>query len=569
MKKSTKYLVTAALPYANGPIHIGHLSGVYLPADVFVRFLRKKKKNVLFISGSDEHGVPIAIQAKKEKKTPKEIVNKYHYMIHDTFINFGIQFDNYSRTTTKIHYEISTSFFIKFHNKEEIFEKISYQYYDDKYEQFLSDRYISGICPHCKKEEAYGDQCEYCGSSLIPEDLINPKSTISGATPILKKTKHWYLPLNKYQEFLENWILIHHKKDWKVNVYGQAKSWLKKGLEPRPITRDLNWGVPVPIKKYKEKGKVLYVWFEAPIGYISSTIEWSKRNKIDWKSYWKDKKTKLIQFIGKDNIVFHCIIFPIILKAYNDGYILPDKILANEFLNLENRKISTSKNWAVWVHEYLVDFPNQQDALRYVLIANMPEKKDNNFNWKDFQRKNNTELVAVLGNFINRSLTLVKKYNNGIVPNPGILSIKDKNILEEINNYPKIISISIESYKFKESLSHFMKLARIGNKYLTEEEPWKKTKKKRLYTILYVSIQIVAMLSQLAEPFLPHTAKKLLNMLRLKPFSWDNLMNMKKLLYPGHLLGNLTLLFKKITNESIDEQIKKLNTIHKKKNDKC
>ncbi|WP_185871969.1 methionine--tRNA ligase [Blattabacterium cuenoti] len=566
MNKSNKYTVTAALPYANGPIHIGHLSGVYFPADIFVRYLRRKNIDVIFICGSDEHGVPIAMQAKKEKKTPQEIVNKYHKMIKNCFNNFGIKFDNYSRTSTKIHYKMSTSFFKKLHEKKKIFEKISEQYYDKKYEQFLADRYISGICPHCKKEEAYGDQCEHCGSSLIPEELIHPKSTISGSLPILKKTKHWYFPLNKYQKFLEKWILINHQKDWKVNVYGQAKSWLDKGLKPRAITRDLTWGVPVPI--LQEKGKVLYVWFEAPIGYISSTIEWAKKKKIDWKPYWKDKKTKLIQFIGKDNIVFHCIIFPVILKAYDSGYILPDKILANEFLHLENKKISTSKKWAVWGHEYLEDFPNQQDTLRYILIANMPEKKDNNFNWKDFQRRNNTELVAILGNFVNRSLTLVKKYNNGIVPHPSILSIKDQNILNKIKNYPEYIGNLIESFKFKESLACFMNLAKVGNKYLTEEEPWKKKEIKRIKTILYVSLQIVGMLAQLSEPFLPYTAKKLLNILRIKPFFWNKIK--EKILCPGHLLGDNTFLFKKITNKSIEKQIKKLekNNINTKKNSK-
>ncbi|WP_185860461.1 methionine--tRNA ligase [Blattabacterium cuenoti] len=554
MKKSNKYTVTAALPYANGPIHIGHLAGVYLPADIFVRYLRRKKIDVIFICGSDEHGVPIAIQAKKEKKTPQEIVNKYHYMIKDSFNNFGIEFDYYSRTSTKIHCEISTSFFKKLHEKKKIFEKASEQYYDKEAKQFLADRYISGTCPHCKNKEAYGDQCENCGSSLVPEDLIYPKSTISGSFPVLKKTKHWYFPLNQYQTFLEKWILIHHKKDWKVNVYGQAKSWLYQGLKPRAITRDLNWGVPVP----KEKGKVMYVWFEAPIGYISATIEWAKQRKRDWVPYWKDESTKLIQFIGKDNIVFHCIIFPVVLKAYNSGYILPDQILANEFLHLENKKISTSKNWAVWVHEYLKDFPNQQDTLRYILIANMPEKKDNNFHWKDFQRKNNTELVAILGNFVNRSLTLIQKYNKGIVPHPEMLSIKDKNILYKIKHYPEYIGNLIESYQFRESLTCFMNLARLGNKYLTEEEPWNKKKEKRVNTILYVSIQIVGMLAQLAEPFLPHTAKKLLYMLRLKTFFWKKIKKIEEILCPGHVLGDPSFLFKKITNESIEKQMKKL-----------
>ncbi|WP_341659392.1 methionine--tRNA ligase [Blattabacterium cuenoti] len=561
MKKSNKYTVTAALPYANGPIHIGHLAGVYFPADVFVRYLRRKKIDVIFICGSDEHGVPIAMQAKKEKKTPKEIVNKYHYMIKDCFNNFGIQFDHYSRTSAKIHHEISTSFFKKLHEKKKIFEKVSEQYYDQEAKQFLADRYISGTCPHCKNEEAYGDQCENCGSSLNPEDLMSPKSTISGSFPILKKTKHWYFPLNQYQEFLEKWILMNHKKDWKVNVYGQAKSWLNQGLKSRAITRDLNWGVPIP----KNKGKVLYVWFEAPIGYISSTIEWARQTKIDWKPYWKDEKTKLIQFIGKDNIVFHCIIFPVTLKAYNSGYILPDQILANEFLHLENKKISTSKNWAVWGHEYLKDFPNQQDTLRYILISNMPEKKDNNFNWKDFQRKNNTELVSILGNFVNRSLTLIQKYNKGIVPNPEMLSIKDKYILKKIKNYPKHIGNLIESYQFRESLTCFMDLARLGNKYLTEEEPWNNKKKteKRVKTILYVSLQIVGVLAQLSEPFLPYTAKKLLDMLRLKTFFWNQIKNIEEILCPGHVLGKITFLFKKINNESIEKQIQKLEKIQK------
>ncbi|WP_185851336.1 methionine--tRNA ligase [Blattabacterium cuenoti] len=557
-KCCNKYTVTAALPYANGPIHIGHLAGVYLPADVFVRYLRRKKKDVIFICGSDEHGVPITIQARKEKTTPQKIVNKYHSMIKNCFTNFGIHFDNYSRTSTEIHYKISTSFFKKLCKKGKIFEKISEQYYDNEAKQFLPDRYIFGVCPHCKHEKSYGDQCENCGTSLSPEELIGAKSTISGSDPVLKKTKHWYLPLNKYQNFLEKWILT-NKKYWKTNVYGQTKSWLNQGLQPRAITRDLNWGVPISISE-KEK-KVLYVWFEAPIGYISSTIEWAKRKKIDWKPYWKDKNTKLIQFIGKDNIVFHCIIFPVILKAYNEGYIFPYQVRANEFLNLENEKISTSRNWAVWVHEYLEDFPNQQDTLRYILIANMPDKKDNNFNWKDFQRKNNNELVSILGNFVNRSITLIQKYNNGIIPNPGILSIKDKEILKKIKKTPDSISDFIESYRFREALICFMDLARIGNKYLTKEEPWKMKnpqKNKRLKTILYVSLQIVGMLAQLAEPFLPNTSKKLLEMLRLKSYFWNKIENGEEILCPGHLLGKSILLFNKITNESVEKQLKKL-----------
>ncbi|WP_185868287.1 methionine--tRNA ligase [Blattabacterium cuenoti] len=557
-----KYIVTAAFPYANGPIHIGHLAGVYFPADVFVRFLRKKKKNVLFISGSDEHGVPIAIQAQKEKKTPQEIVNKYHNMIYNCFLNFGIQFDNYFRTSKKIHHKIASSFFMKLYKNNQIFQKTSNQYYDPNVNQFLSDRYLCGICPYCKEKDAYGDQCESCGSSLSTDDLIHPKSMISGAHPILKQTQHWYFPLNKYQKFLENWILENHKKDWKINVYGQSKSWLEQGLKPRAITRDLTWGVHVPIEN--NKGKVLYVWFEAPIGYISSTIEWAKQKHTNWKDYWKNPQTKLIQFIGKDNIVFHCIMFPVMLKAYNSGYILPHQILANEFLNLENRKISTSRNWAVWAHEYLIDFPNQQDTLRYVLLSNMPETKDNNFNWKDFQRKNNNELVAVLGNFIQRNFALVQKYYQGMIPNHGMFSEKDQNMLENIQQYPKKIRWFIESYKLRESLSYFMKLARLGNKYLTEEEPWKRKNAKRVPTILYVSMQIVVMLAQLSELFLPYTSQKLFGMLRVKSCSWDQLENGKNRLDPGHRLGDCTLLFQKINNESIHQQIQKLHMIQKK-----
>ncbi|WP_185873041.1 methionine--tRNA ligase [Blattabacterium cuenoti] len=552
MKKYNKYIVTAALPYANGPIHIGHLSGVYLPADIFVRFLRRKEKDVIFISGSDEHGAPISIQAKKEKKTPIEIINKYHNMIKNCFIDLKIQFDNYSRTSNKTHHKTSISFFNRLHDKKKIFEKISNQYYDNKSKQFLSDRYINGICPFCKKE-AYGDQCENCGNSLSVEELINPISIISGNTPILKKTKHWYIPLDKYQDFIKDWISI--KKNWKINVYGQVKSWLNKGLKPRSITRDLDWGIPVP----NRKKKVLYVWFEAPIGYISSTIELSNIKKINWISYWKSNNTKLIQFIGKDNIVFHSIIFPIILKACDQKYILPHEVLANEFLNLENKKISTSKNWAVWVHEYLNDFPNQQDSLRYMLITNMPEKKDSNFYWKDFQKRNNTELVAILGNFVNRCMTLIKKYNNRIVPYPGILYKNDKYILKKIKSYPSKIANFIINYKFRESITCFMNLARDGNKYLTSEEPWNQNDKKRIDTIMYISIQIVAMLAQISELFIPHGSKKLLCMIRSKLMLWNKIEKTNKILSPGHILGNGKLLFKKITNKEIEKQLKKLN----------
>ncbi|WP_238783737.1 methionine--tRNA ligase [Blattabacterium cuenoti] len=562
MTHHDKYTITAAFPYANGPIHIGHLSGVYLPADIFVRYLRRNNRDVIFICGSDEYGIPITLKAREENTTPEKIVNKYHFMIHESLFKIGIHFDNYSRTSTKIHKKISISFFKKLCKEKKIFEKETEQYYDNQVKQFLADRYISGRCPHCKRDGAYGDQCENCGISLSPEDLINPMSTISRSNPILKKTKHWYFPLNEYQKFLEKWILKDHKTDWKINVYGQAKSWLNKGLQARSITRDLNWGIPI-----EEEGKVLYVWFEATIGYISSTIEWAKINKKDWKPYWKDKKTKLIQFIGKDNIVFHCIIFPSILKAYNCKYILPDKIVANEFLNLENKKISTSKKWGVWVHDYLKDFPNQQDSLRYMLIANMPEKKDSNFKWKDFQKKNNTELVAILGNFVNRSITLIQKYNNGIIPFPGFFSVKDQDILKKIKKYPEDIGNLIESFRFREAMICLMDLARLGNKYLTQEEPWKENfsqKEKRRETILYVSFQIVGILAQLSEPFLPYTAKKLLKMLRLKTFFWKDIKEMEEILSPGHFLGKKNLLFKIITNKSVDQQIKRLETIKKK-----
>ncbi len=554
---NNRYIVTAALPYANGPIHIGHLAGVYLPADIFVRFLRRKKKDVIFICGSDEHGAPISIQAKKEKTTPNKIVNKYHYMIKNCFIDFKIIFDNYSRTSSKIHHKISSNFFKKLYDNKKIFEKESYQFYDKKYSQFLADRYIMGICPICRNKYAYGDQCENCGSTLSPEDLVNPKSTISKNPIYLKKTKNWYLPFNKYQDFLKEWILVKNKINWKKNVYRQSKSWLDNGLKERAITRDLDWGIPIPI--YNENKKVLYVWFEAPIGYISSTIEWAHKKNVDWKNYWKNNNTKLIQFIGKDNIVFHSIIFPAILKAYNKNYILPHKIFSNEFLKLENKKISTSKKWAVWAHEYIQDFPNKQDSLRYVLISNMPEKKDNNFNWKNFQRKNNTELVATLGNFINRSIVLVNKYNKGIIPSPGLFSFNDKYVLEKIKKCPIHIENLLKSFKFKESIDIFMDLSKVGNKYITEEEPWKNNKKKiRLNTIIYVSMQIVAMLAQLSELFIPDTSNKMLKILRLKLLFWNQIKNRFNIICPGHLLGKKKLLFNKIKNKEIEYQLNKL-----------
>ncbi|WP_185872540.1 methionine--tRNA ligase [Blattabacterium cuenoti] len=555
MKPLNKYIVTAAFPYSNGPIHIGHLAGVYVPADIFVRCLKRKnnKIKVIFICGADEHGVPITMQAKKENKIPKEIVNKYYLMMKNCFHHFGIRFDNFSRTSAKIHHKLAISFFKEFSNKNILFEQVSEQYYDSVAQQFLPDRYLSGTCPLCKSSIAYGDQCENCGSTLSSEELINPISTINGSIPILKKTKHWYLPLNKYQKFLEKWILKEHKNDWKVNVYGQAKSWLHQGLTPRAITRDLNWGIPIP----KYSGKVLYVWFEAVLGYISSTIEWAQRNRQDWKSYWKDDKTKLIQFIGKDNIVFHCIIFPIILKAYNKGYILPYQVVANEFMNLDKKKISTSKGWGIWIHEYLKEFPNQQDTLRYVLISKMPENKDSNFNWKDFQTKNNMELVAILGNFVHRSITLIQKYSNGIVPTPGCLSCFDKKILKTIQQYPKNISQLIETFKFRDALGCFMDLARIGNKYLTKEAPWKNT--KRLNSILYIDMQILGMLSQLSEPFLPYTSEKLFKIMRLKSCLWNQIQ--EEIVSPGHRLGKPLILFQKITNDCVKKQLKKLNNI--------
>lgn len=556
MKKNIKrYIVTAALPYANGPIHIGHLSGVYIPADIFVRYLRRKGKNVIFISGSDEHGIPITIRAKKEKISPKEVIDKYHFLIKKSFKKFGIKFDNYSRTSSKIHYKTASNFFKKLYIKNKLLEKNSEQFYDEKTNHFLADRYIIGTCPYCKNKEAYGDQCEKCGISLNSKELIYPRSVFSGKTPIFKKTKHWYLPLNKYENFIKKWIS--KKKYWKKNVYNQIKSWINLGLKPRSITRDNNWGIPIPIS-YIEK-KVLYVWFEAPIAYISFTIEWARKNNKKWKHYWQNKHTSLIQFIGKDNIVFHGIIFPIMLKAHKK-YILPDNIPANEFLNLENEKISTSKNWAIWLHEYLKEFPKQEDTLRYFLISNIPEKKDNNFSWKEFQIHSNSELVNILGNFINRTLTLNKKYFKGKIPDPTekILE-KDIKILKKIKKYPFIIGNMIENYNFRDALNTFLNLSRIGNKYLTQESPWKisKKNKKRINTILYVSLQIVGIISQLSEPFLPYTSKKLFKILNIKPINW-NIIEKIEILLPGKYIGNFFFLFKKIEDIHIKNQIKKL-----------
>ena len=520
MSITKRFTLTAALPYTNGPIHIGHLSGVYIPADIYARYLRNKKKDVAFICGSDEHGVAIAIKAKNEGITPKQVIDKYDKLIRKSFEDFGISFDNYSRTSSKIHHETAQEFFKDLDSKNIFIEKTSEQLFDEEAQQFLADRFVIGTCPICKNNEAYGDQCESCGSSLNSSDLINPKSTLSGSFPIKKRTKHWYLPLDKYEGFIKEWILDGHKHDWKPNVYGQVKSWIENGLQPRAVTRDLDWGIPVPIENID--GKVLYVWFDAPIGYISSTKEWAKNNGLDWQPYWKDKNTELVHFIGKDNIVFHCIIFPAMLKA-SGKYILPKNVPANEFLNLEGNKISTSKNWAVWLHEYLKDFPDQQDVLRYVLTANAPESKDNDFTWNDFQARNNNELVAIYGNFINRIVVLTHKYYNGKTPVPDQYNDQDKEVLNSIKHFQKKISNSIEKFKFREALRELMNLARTGNKYLADHEPWKliKDMPNRVNTIMYVGLQIAGHLVHLSNPFLPFTSKKLLKMLNLKSADWN------------------------------------------------
>ncbi len=551
MKNYKRYLVTSALPYANGPIHIGHLAGVYIPSDIYVRYLRLKKRDVIWVCGSDEHGVPITLKAKKENISPQEVVDKFHYLNKKSFEDFGISFDIYSRTSNKIHYETASEIF-KTINKKNGFEiKTTEQYYDEELNQFLADRYITGTCPHCGNEKAYGDQCEKCGTSLSPTELINPESTISGFKPVLKSTTHWYLPLDKSEEFLREWIL-EENKNWKTNVYGQCKSWLDTGLKPRAVSRDLDWGVPVPAKN--ADGKVLYVWFDAPIGYISATKEHTK----DWEKYWKSEDTKLVHFIGKDNIVFHCIIFPAILKA-EGSYILPDNVPANEFLNLENNKISTSRNWAVWLHEYLKDFENKQDLLRYVLTAFAPETKDNDFTWKDFQTKNNNELVAVLGNFVNRALVLTNKYFKGIVPESTNLLDEDKAILDEINIIKNKVESSIENYRFREALNETMGIARLGNKYLAETEPWKlfKTDIERVKSILYISLQITASLSIMIEPFLPFTAIKLRKFLQINKIEWDNI-GEEELIHTGHKISKPSLLFSKIEDSDIQIQIDKL-----------
>ena len=560
MQSPKRYTITAALPYTNGPVHIGHLAGVYVPADIYARYLRMKGKDVAFVCGSDEHGVPITLKAKAEGTTPQAIVDKYHEIIKNSFAEFGISFDNYSRTSAPVHHETASEFFKELYDKGKFIEETSAQLYDEEAKQFLADRFVVGTCPKCGFEESYGDQCENCGTSHNAQDLINPKSVITGNEPTMKETKHWYLPLNEYQDWLKEWILVGHKEDWKANVLGQVKSWIDDGLKPRAVTRDLDWGIPVPVEG--GEGKVLYVWFDAPIGYISSTKEWAAENGKDWKPYWKNKDSKLVHFIGKDNIVFHCIIFPSMLKAQG-SYVLPENVPANEFLNLEGNKISTSKNWAVWLHEYLLEFPEKQDVLRYVLTANAPETKDNDFTWKDYQARNNNELVAIFGNFINRVVVLTNKYYQGVIPEPGPLSAIDQETLKQLAKYPEIIASSIERYRFREALSELMNLARLGNKYLAEEEPWKKIKTdpERVQTIMYVALQVAKGLSVLSEPFLPFTAEKLRKMLHIEKAgtgAWEEVGKEKSLLPAGHAIGKAELMFSKVEDKEIQIQIDKL-----------
>ena len=559
-----RYTVTAALPYTNGPIHIGHLAGVYIPADIYTRYLRLINKDVAFICGSDEHGVAIAIKAKKEGKTPQEVIDHYDQVIREAFERFGISFDNYSRTSSQIHHQTAGEIFKQLDEQGKFIVKETEQLYDSEAKAFLADRFVIGTCPVCKNTEAYGDQCESCGSSLNATDLIKPKSTLSGKVPEFKKTKHWFLPLDHYEKFIDEWILRGHKEDWKPNVYGQVKSWVDNGLQARAVTRDLDWGIPVPVEG--GTGKVLYVWFDAPIGYISSTKEWAKKKGVDWEPYWKSKDTQLVHFIGKDNIVFHCIIFPIILK--NTGsYILPENVPANEFLNLEGNKISTSKNWAVWLHEYLEDFPDKQDVLRYVLTANAPETKDNDFTWKEFQTRNNSELVAIFGNFINRVMVLAQKYYQGKVPSMGELNETDNEVLTKLKEFPSIMEKEIQNFHFRAYSQEVMNLARLGNKYLADQEPWKliKIDPKRVETIMYTAIQIAAGLSILCEPLLPFTAQKLKKMLLIQA-SWKDVVGHQSLLATGHLLSQPKLLFEKIEDEEINKQLSKLknNLFHEK-----
>ncbi len=559
----SRYTLTAALPYTNGPIHIGHLAGVYVPADIYARFLRGIGKDVIFICGSDEHGVAIPMKAKKEGVSPQVIIDKYHGIIKQAFSDFGISFDNYSRTSAAVHHETASDFFKKLYEQDDFIEEVTEQLYDSEAHQFLADRFVTGTCPKCGYEEAYGDQCENCGSSLNATDLINPKSTLSGSTPTLKRTKHWFLPLDRYESFLKEWIIEGHQSDWKPNVYGQCKSWIDDGLKPRAVTRDLDWGIPVPVAD--AEGKVLYVWFDAPIGYISSTKEWAEREEKDWEPYWKDENTRLLHFIGKDNIVFHCIIFPSMLKAHGD-YVLPQNVPANEFLNLEGNKLSTSKNWAVWLHEYLEEFPDMQDVLRYVLTANAPETKDNDFTWKDFQARNNNELVAIFGNFINRVVVLTHKYYGGIIPEPNTLSEVDQQVLDALKGYPETLANSLNRYRFREASQELLNLARLGNKYLADAEPWKliKTDEERVKTIMYVALQLAAGLAALSEPFLPFTSKKLKQILNTKKLSgeaeisWNSVSSQDVLIPSGHQINPAELLFRKIEDAEIQKQLDKL-----------
>lgn len=563
-KAFKRYTVTSALPYANGPLHIGHLAGCYIPSDIYVRYLRSRERDVAYVCGSDEHGVAITIKAKKEGVSPQEVVDRYHEMMKESFREFGISFDHYSRTSAKIHHETASEFFKDLYQKGEFLEQTTQQYFDEEAGQFLADRYIEGTCPKCGHDGAYGDQCEKCGSSLSPTELINPKSKLSGSTPVLKETKHWFLDLARYTEFLKNWILVDHASDWKNNVLGQCRSWLEAGdgLQARSMTRDMDWGIPVPVEG--AEGKVLYVWFDAPIGYISSTKEWAAEKGIDWEPYWKDEDTKLVHFIGKDNIVFHCIIFPAILKTHG-GYVLPDNVPANEFLNLEGDKISTSRNWAVWLHEYLQDFPGKQDVLRYVLTANAPETKDNDFTWKDFQSRNNSELVAIFGNFVNRAVVLTHKFFEGKVPALGQLEQIDKGVLEEMAAFPEKIASSIERYRFREALSFVMDFARMGNKYLADTEPWKtiKTDPERTGTVLNIALNIAANLAIVAEPFLPFTAGKMYGMLGLEGLRWEKA-GSADLLKSGISIQQATLLFDKIEDQVVEAQVNKLLEAKKK-----
>ena len=554
-----RYTITAALPYTNGPIHIGHLAGVYVPADIYARFLRMKGEDVFFVCGSDEHGVAISIRAKREGKSPKELIGHYHNMIKSAFDDFGISFDHYGRTSDPIHHQTASDFFKTLHNQDDFIEETTEQLYDEEAKQFLADRFVVGTCPHCGHEEAYGDQCESCGRSLNATDLINPTSTLSGSVPVTKATKHWFLPLDRYQTFLEDWILKGHADDWKPNVYGQVKSWLDDGLKARAVTRDLDWGIPVPVPG--GENKVLYVWFDAPIGYISATKEWAEKNNTNWEPYWKDKNTKLIHFVGKDNIVFHCIIFPAMLHA-EGSYVLPTNVPANEFLNLEGQKLSTSKNWAVWLHEFLEDFPGKQDVLRYVLTANAPENKDNDFTWRDFQARNDNELVAIYGNFINRIVVLTHKYYDGVVPAPNTNTQVDKDTLAELHALPTQIATSVESYRFREASQFLLKIARLGNKYLADEEPWKqqKTDPDRVKTIMYNGLQIAAVLAIASTPFLPQTAEKLKRILGLPLKSkWDDLAQ-TEFVPAGTILAPSELLFSKVEDDDIRAQLNKLKT---------